>query len=89
MPGPASAVRALPWARIMVIARVVANRVGEDISERDRKRLAAVVRRSKGDPRRLTPAERSDVVRILRQVDLGRLGREVAAIGVSGRLLKR
>ena len=89
MAGRAAAVRALPWARIMVIARVVAARVGEDLSERDRRRLTAILKSSKGDPRKLTPAERSDVVRILRQVDVGKLSREIAAVGVTGRLLKR
>ena len=55
----AAAVRALPWARILVIARIVMARFGQDL------------------------------VRILRQVDLGKLSREIAAVGATGRLLRR
>ena len=89
MPARAAAVRALPWARIIAVARVVLHRLGEDVPPRDRDRLADIVKRSKADPRRVTLDERRDVVRILRQVDVGKLSREVAAIGVTGRLLKR
>ncbi len=85
----ASAVRALPLARIMVIARVVLNRLEDDIPPQDRRRLGEIVRASKGDPRRLAPAERRDVARILRQVDLGKLGRQIATVGATGKLLRR
>ncbi len=85
----ASAVRALPWARILVLARVVATRLGEDIPPRDRERLTAILKASKADPRRLTPAERRDVLRILRQVDVAKLSREIAAVGATGKLLRR
>ncbi|HEX8083786.1 MAG TPA: hypothetical protein VF529_05810 [Solirubrobacteraceae bacterium] len=86
------AVRAIPWARILGIARVVLERFSEDIPKKDRARLSAVVRKSKGDPRRLTVAERREIVRIVRQVDVLKLGREVGALlalARSGRLLKR
>ena len=83
------AVRAVPWARIIFFARVVLNRLGEDISAKDRRRLTELVRVSKGDPRTLTKAERSEVVRIVRQVDLAKLSREIAAVGAGGRLLRR
>ena len=85
----AAAVRALPWARILVIARIVVSRLGEDVPPRDRERLAAVLRSSKGDPRRLSPTERREVLRILRQVDVARLSREIATVGATGRLLRR
>ncbi len=86
------AVRALPWARILGIARVVLERFSEDIPKKDRNRLATLLRKSKGDPRRLTVAERREIVRIVRQVDVLKLGREVGALlalARSGRLLKR
>ena len=86
------AVRALPWGRILAVARVVLERFSDDIPKKDRSRLTALVRKSKGDPRRLTIAERREIVRIVRQVDVVKLGREVAAmlaLAKSGRLLKR
>ena len=84
--------RALPWGRIFAVARVVLERFSDDIPKKDRTRLTALVRKSKGDPRRLTVAERREIVRIVRQVDVVKLGREVAALlalAKSGRLLKR
>ena len=86
------AVRALPWGRILAVARVVLERFSDDIPKKDRSRHTALVRKSKGDPRRLTIAERREIVRIVRQVDVVKLGRDVAAmlaLAKSGRLLKR
>jgi hypothetical protein len=86
------AVRALPWGRILAVARIVLDRFADDIPKKDRTRLAALLRKSKGDPRRLTAAERREIVRVLRQVDVAKLGRDVAAVlalAKSGRLLKR
>ena len=84
--------RALPWGRILAVARVVLERFSEDIPKKDRKRLGTLLRKSKGDPRKLTQAERREVVAIVRQVDVAKLGREVAAmlaLARSGRLLRR
>jgi transposase len=81
--------RAIPWARVFAIARIVADRVGEDVPQKDRKRVAALLKVSKGDPRKLTANERRELLRILRQVDYGKLGREVAAAAAAARLLKR
>jgi hypothetical protein len=87
-----AALRALPWGRILAVARVVLERFSDDISKKDRQRLGALVRKSKGDPRRLTAAERRELVAIVRQIDVAKLGREVAAmlaLARSGRLLRR
>lgn len=84
--------RALPWTHILRGAQRVLERFSDDIPRRDRERLRALVRKSKGDPRRLTADERRELVRILRQLDVARLGRELAAelaAARSGRLLKR
>ncbi|HEV2062812.1 MAG TPA: hypothetical protein VGR12_08180 [Solirubrobacteraceae bacterium] len=88
----AATLRALPWKRILAVARVVLERFADDIPKPDRQRLATLLRKSKGDPRRLTTAERREVVAIVRQVDVVKLGREVTAmlaLARSGRLLRR
>ena len=85
MPSP----RAIPWARVLAVAQVVAARVGEDISGKDRKKLTELVRKSKGNPRNLSPAERREILRILRQVDYAKLGRDVMAAAAAAKLLKR
>lgn len=87
-----AALRALPWKRILAVARVALDRFSEDIPKKDRQRLGVLLRKSKGDPRRLTIAERSELVAIVRQVDVAKLGREVAAmlaLARGGRLLRR
>ena len=92
MAAPAAALKALPWKRILAVARVVLERFSEYIPKKDRTRLAALLRKSKGDPRRLTTPERREMVQILRQLDVAKLGREIAAmlaLARSGRLLKR
>ena len=85
----ASGLRSLPWKRLIALAQIVLTRLGDDVPPRERKRLAALVRRSKGDPRRLTADERREVLRILRMVDVAKLSRELAALGATSRLLKR
>ena len=88
----ASTVRALPWARILAIARVILERFGDDIPKKDRQRLNALLKRSKGDPRKLTVNERHELFTIIRKVDVARLGRDVASVAALSRtakLLKR
>ena len=85
----AGALRALPWARILLIGRVVAERLADDIPPKDRKRLAALLRRSKADPRRLTAAERREILAILRQIDTRRLSAALARDLGARRLLRR
>ena len=87
----AAALKALPWAKILAYARIVADRVGEDIPKRDRQRLTRLLRKSKGNPQSLTPAEKREILAIVRQVDFAKLSREfagVAALARGSKLLK-
>ena len=84
----ASALRALPWARILLIGRVVAERLTDDIPPKDRKRLTALLRKSKADPRKLTAAERREILAILRQIDTKKLSAAIARDVGMKRLLK-
>ena len=80
-------VRAIPWRVVLEIATLVYTRFRDDVPPKDRRRLGVLVRKSKGDPRRLTAAERSAVLDILKRVDVQKLGRDVAGI-VSARRLR-
>ena len=84
-----SALRALPWARILLIGRVVAERLTDDIPPKDRKRLTALLRKSKADPRRLTPGERREILAILRQIDTRKLSAALARDLGARRVLRR
>jgi hypothetical protein len=82
-----AAARAVPWRLVLEVATVVWNRFRDDVPPKDRRRLGALVRKSKGDPRRLTLAERRELLEIIRRVDLKKMGRDVAGI-VSARRLR-
>jgi hypothetical protein len=80
--------RAVPWRLVLEVATVVVTRFREDLPSGDRRRLTALVRKSKGDPRRLTSAERHELLEHLKRVDLQRLGRDVTGL-VGARNLHR
>ncbi len=82
-------VRALPWARILLIGRIVVERLSEDIPPKDRRRLTQLLRKSKGDPRKLSSAERRELLAIVQKVDAKKLSRAIAAGLGSARLLRR
>ena len=88
MPAPSVAVRSIPWKRILAVARVALRVIGDDIPPKDRRILRDLLSKSKADPRRLTTAERAEIVRILRQVDLGKLRTELARDALTSRLLR-
>ena len=83
----APAARAIPWRVVLEIGTLVYNRFRDDVPPKDRKQLGALVRKSKGDPRRLTPAERRELLAIIRRIDVQKLGRDTAAI-ISARRLR-
>ncbi len=75
-----SSVRTIPWRLVLEVATLVVNRFRDDLPPADRQRLTALVRKSKGDPRRLTPRERDEILTHLRHIDVPRLGRDVTAV---------
>ncbi len=81
----AQGVRALPWKRILHVARVLL----EEVPPKDRKFLRQFLAKSKGDPRRLTSDERAEVVRILRAIDWTKVRNVVAHDAVMSRILRR
>jgi hypothetical protein len=84
-----SSVKAIPWRLVLEVATVVVNRFRDDVPPGDRQRLTRLVRKSKGDPRRLTASERSEILKILRRLDVQRLGRDVTGVVGANRLRRR
>jgi hypothetical protein len=80
--------RAVPWKLVLELATVLVNRFRDDLPAGDRRKMTSLVRKSKGDPRRLTAAERKQLLELLKRVDLQRLGRDVTAL-VGARRLRR
>ena len=89
MLGPAKRV---PWILVLTIAKVIYDRFRSDVKPGDRQELGRLVRKSKGDPRRLTARERSELMRIVKAVDVSELRKDVtdqvAPFGTK-RLLRR
>ena len=46
--------RALPWLALIDVARTGKQHLDRNLSAADRKRVADIARRSKGDPRRIS-----------------------------------
>ena len=75
-----SRLKAVPWKVVLEVATVVVNRFRDDVPPKERRRMTTLVRKSKGDPRRLTAAERHELLDLLKRLDVQRLGRDVTAI---------
>ena len=84
----AAGLKAIPWRLVLEVATLVVTRFRDDLPPAERRKLTALVRKSKGDPRRLTGPERRQLLELLKRVDAAKLGRDVSAI-VGARNLRR
>jgi hypothetical protein len=69
--------RAVSWLAVFDAARTTWSHFSENVSERDRKRVVAILKRTKGDPRNLTLKEKADLRAIGRRLKLSQLGRDL------------
>jgi len=79
-----SRLRALPWAGLLQVGYLVGRRVS-DLSARDRERLGALLRDSKGIPQNLGEKERRELRKLIGKLDLGGIGREALPLLRGGR----
>ena len=56
-----TAVRRIPWARLLIIARWVYERGKTNLTKSERSELGTLLRKTKGDPRNLNARERTRV----------------------------
>jgi hypothetical protein len=84
-PAPASesalrrTVRAVPWMTLMQ-GTVVVGRRWAALSEKERARLTALLRRSRGRLANLSAKERAELGRLARKLDVKGMGRELAPL---------
>jgi hypothetical protein len=71
-----SPVRAIPWALLLQASLVVGTRISE-LSEKDRTRLARLVRESKGLPGNLSAKEREEFRKLVAKLDMKSMGRDL------------
>lgn len=69
-------IRAAPWALLLEAALVMRDH-WHTLPEKDRARLADLVKRSRGRPANLTKRERDDLKRIVGQLDFKEMGKEM------------
>lgn len=53
--------RRIPWVRVMMAARWLYERGKSNLSEAERRELGQILRKSKGDPRKLVASERQRI----------------------------
>ncbi len=83
-----SAVKKVPWLLIFELARLTHGHVMDRTSPTDRRRVMDLVRRSKGDPRKLTKRERDDLRAIAEKVDVKQLAAALSPAMMRNRLRK-
>ena len=81
--------RAIPWLLLFEVARGVHSHVMDTLSPAERRRVAEILRKSRGMPQNVTPKEREDLRRIAGKLDFKRLGRDLAPRVISGSRRKR
>jgi hypothetical protein len=72
-----SRVRTLPWLVLFELARTTKSHLDEHLTAADRREVADIFRRTKGDVRKLDARDKEALRRIARTVDLPTLVRTV------------
>lgn len=81
---PLARLRMLPWLALIDVARTTRAHVGENLSDKDRARVAAIVRKTRGDVRKLSERDKAELKRIARELNLALLAKDLAP--TAGRL---
>ncbi len=68
--------KAVPWMLVLQSAMILREHWGR-LDDKDRHELNRIVRKSGGRPNNLTKSERSELVRIVRRLDLMTAGRKL------------
>ncbi|CAB4931375.1 unannotated protein [freshwater metagenome] len=77
--------RAVPWILVLAALRVLYDH-WQRLEEQDRRRVAAILRSSRGFPNRMDYRARRDIVDIARRLDPLSLGRDLADAGMPFRI---
>jgi hypothetical protein len=77
---PISRVRAMPWVMVLQLAMTL-RRHWKYLTPGERAKLASLIKKSQGSPRRLTPMERAEVRMLVRKLEPIAIARSVMPIG--------
>jgi hypothetical protein len=73
MAGKLSSLKKVPWLLVFELARMTHGHVMDRTSPADRRRVMDAVRRSHGDPRKLTKRDRDELRAIAQKIDVKQL----------------
>ena len=76
--------RLAPWLILFEVLRAGRDH-WDKLDPSDRARVSALMRRTRGNPRNLTPADRRELLDLGRRLQLGRLIASMVTAGVAGR----
>ena len=71
-------IRAVPWLLVFEVARGVHSHVMDALSPAERRRVGEILRRSKGNPTKITLREREELKRLAGKLDVRRLAQDLA-----------
>jgi hypothetical protein len=80
--------RLVPWLIVFEVLRAGRDHWGR-LDPSDRRQVSDLMRRSRGNPRNLTAADRAELRALGRRLRLGRLGFSVATAAMVGRRKRR
>ena len=75
--GKLTRIRAIPWLLLFEAARTVHSHVMDDLSPRDRRRVADILRSSHGNPMNVSSAQRDELKAIAGKFDVKRVGQDL------------
>ena len=87
--GRLARLRAIPWLLVFEVARGLHSHVMDTLSPAERRRVAEILRSSKGNPTNVTPREREELKRLAGKLDVKRLGRDLGPRVISGQQRRR
>jgi hypothetical protein len=76
--------RLAPWLIVFEVLRAGHDHWGR-LDPADRRRVSDLMRRTRGNPANLTPADRAELLAVGRSMRLGRLGFSLATAAIIGR----
>jgi hypothetical protein len=83
-----SSLKKVPWLLVFELARLTHGHIMDRTSPADRRRVMDLVRRSKGDPRKLSARERDELRAIAQKVDAKQLAAALSPAMMRNRLRK-
>ena len=82
-------VRAVPWLLLFEVARGIRSHVLDTLSPAERRRVAEILRKSRGRPANVSARERDELRRLAGKLDFKRLAQDLAPRVVGGQRKRR